>query len=267
MTAQHTAPAPIPGRRNLLRLYATESLLEFSKLLRLPIYSISVLVFPAVFYLIFGPIFGHETTQGIQVSRYMVAAFSASGVLSAALFGFGIGVATERAQGWMLLKRVSPMPALAYFVAKIVMALIFSAIGTVLITAVSLVMGFPGFSLGEWLRMFGLLMLGVMPFAAIGVATGYLFGPNSAPVVINLLYMPLSFLSGLWIPFEFLPTTVQGVAQWLPTYHYAQLALSSVGAAPQGSPLTQLLILTGTTLVFLLVAVWAYRRDMGRTFG
>ena len=49
-------------------------------------------------------------------------------MIGAALFGFGVSVAVERGQGWLEVKRTTPMPIAAYFVAKLAMAMIFSAI-------------------------------------------------------------------------------------------------------------------------------------------
>src|SRR5690606_14363298 len=105
-------------RRNLARIIAIETKFEFLKLLRVPVYSISVLAFPLMFYLVFGSFYGQFDAQGVMVSKYMVATFGAGGVLSAALFAFGVGVASERGQGWLRLKRVSPMPPMAYFASK-----------------------------------------------------------------------------------------------------------------------------------------------------
>ncbi len=261
------SPRAHTGRRHLWKLYLTEVRMEFVKLLRMPAYSIPVIAFPVMFYLLFGSIFGSGEAQGIVAGRYMVATFSAVGVLSAAMFGFGVGVASERGQGWMRLKRVSPMPPLAYFVAKIAMALVFSTIAVVAVTLVALVTGLARFELLEWLRMYGTLMLGVFPFAALGLAVGYLFGPNSAPVILNLIYMPMAFASGLWMPLEFLPGVVQRIAEYLPTYHYAQLVLSNLGAEPFAPYAKHLLLLGVTTAACIGLATWAYFRDEGKTYG
>lgn len=266
-TLASDAPAVGAVKRNLLNLYFTEVRLEFLKLLRMPIYSVSVIAFPVMFYILFGSIYGSGETQGVLVGRYMVGTFSAVGVVSAAMFGFGVGVASERGQGWMRLKRVSPMPPLAYFVAKIAMALLFSTIAVAAVTLVGLISGLAHFGLIEWLRMYGALMLGVFPFAALGLAIGYLFGPNSAPVVLNLIYMPMAFASGLWMPIELLPSFIQRIAEYLPTYHYAQLVLSNLGASAFAPFATHLLLLGLTTLVCVGLAVWAYFRDEGKTYG
>jgi len=61
----------------------------------------------------------------------------------------------------------------------------------------------------------------------MGLAIGYFAGPNSAPAAINLIYLPLSFCSGLWVPYMFLPKLVRQIALALPPYHLSQLALES----------------------------------------
>ncbi len=267
MIANQVGTATLQPRRNVLALYLTEIRLEFLKLLRVPIFSISVIGFPIMFYIFFGGMFGAGEAQGIVGGLYMVGTFSAVGVLSAALFGFGVAVASERGQGWMRLKRVSPMPPMAYFVAKIVMAFIFASLSVVSVTLVGVIMGNASFHLLEWLAMYGALMLGVPAFSGLGLAVGYLFGPNSAPVVLNLIYMPMAFLSGLWMPIEFLPPFIQRIAEFLPTYHYAQLVLGTLGAQALAPATTHMLVLAGCTLLFLALAAVAYFRDEGKTYG
>ena len=124
MTRARSTPAS-PTKRNLVRIYALEAKTEFLKLWRLPAYSVATLVFPLMFYVIFGVTFGGSAGP-VSVATYLLATYGAFGIIGAALFGFGVGVAVERGQGWMRLKRASPMPPTAYFVAKIAMALFFS---------------------------------------------------------------------------------------------------------------------------------------------
>ena len=254
-------------RRDLVKLVATETRFEFLKLLRLPVYSVATLAFPLMFFLLFSAFFGDAEAQGLRAARYMHATYAAAGVVSAALFSFGVGVASERGQGWMRLKRVSPMPPAAYFLAKIGMALLFGAMVVVTLTLAAMVIQGVRVAFLDWLYMLGVLLLGVFPFASLGLAIGYLFGPNSAPVVINLLYMPLAFASGLWMPITILPPVIQDIARFLPTYHYAQLAVGTVGATPLGDSAVHALVLAGFTALFLALAVFAYKRDEGRTYG
>lgn len=266
-SATTAATAASTTNRRLGRLYLLEAKLEFLKLLRLPVYSVAVLAFPLILYLLFGTFYGNFQAQGLRVATYLVATFGAGGVLSAAMYAFGVGVASERGQGWMLLKRVSPMPPLAYFVAKMVVALLFALMVVIVVSATGFIVHEVRIDALAWLKLTGVLLLGVFPFAGLGMAIGYMFGPNSAPVVINLIYMPMAFASGLWMPITILPEFVQNLAVYLPAYHYVQLALGTIGAQPLGSATTHVLVLAGYTILFLAIAVWAYWRDEGKTYG
>ena len=124
-----------------------------------------------------------------------------------------------------------------------------------------------GTAIGVAAALLVTLLAGSLPFCAMGLALGYLVGPNSAAAVVNLVYLPMVFVSGLWIPVEQLPGFMQRFAPALPPYHYAQLALSALGAGRGGAAWGHVLALLGFTALFLAVAVWAYRRDEGRTYG
>jgi ABC-2 type transport system permease protein len=84
--------------------------------------------------------------------------------------------------------------------------------------------------------------------------------------VANLIYVPLSFASGLFIPVAQLPSFAQQVAPYLPTYHYGQLAWSAIGASSE-SVATSLTWLTAYMVLFLALAIKAYRREEEQKFG
>jgi ABC-2 type transport system permease protein len=264
--AAPAAPAA-PVRRNLPRLYLLEAKYEFLKLWRLRAYSVSTLVFPLMFYVIFGSTFGRFSTQGIRVATYLLASYTAVGVINAAVFAFGSGVAAERGQGWMMLKRVSPMPVSAYFAAKTAMTMLFSALVLVILTVAAFVLQGVHVPVGSWLELLGVMVAGVIPFAVMGLMFGYGVGPNSAAAVLNLVNLPMAFASGLYIPIEQMPAFIQHIAPYLPAYHFAQLALAAIHARPLGSAVHHLIALAVFTAIFAVVAVRAYRRDEGRTYG
>jgi len=259
---------PEPGRGpSLVRIYRTEAFHEFLKLIRVPMFAVSTLVFPLMFYVIFGITFADETAGGVGVTTYMLATYGAFGVIGAALFGFGASIATERGQGWMRLKRVSPMPPLAYFVGKVVMATAMSGLIVLALFALGATIGGVEMPAIRWITLALVLVAGALPFAAMGLAFGYLIGPNSAPAVLNLVYLPMAFAAGLWIPITQLPDPVRAFAPFLPPYHFSQLALGTFGASEGGSALLHLAALAGFTAAFLAVAAWGFRRDEGKTYG
>jgi ABC-2 type transport system permease protein len=252
---------------SLARIYALEAKCELLKVLRLPMYAIPTLAFPMVFYLLFGVSLGHKTAAGTPMAAYLLATYGAFGVMGAALFGFGVGVAVERGQGWLLFKRATPMPPLAPLVGKLAMVIAFGAAivgGLFFLGATVAGVRLPA---GQWLALAPVLIAGAVPFGAFGLALGFSIGPNSAPAVVNLLYLPLAFASGLWIPIQALPGFFQKLAPWLPTYHYAQLALGTIGADAGGSPAVHVAVLAGFTVLCLAVAGVGFRRDEGRTWG
>ena len=253
--------------RRALRVYRTEARQEFLKLVRIPIFAASTIVLPLMFYVIFGIAFAGELAGGVGMTTYLLATYGAFGVIGAALFGFGVSVAVERGQGWMRLKRVAPMPPLAYFVAKVLMSLAIATLIVLALFALGALLGGVRLGLPQWSALGLALVAGALPFSAMGLAFGYLVGPNSAPAVLNVAWLPMAFASGLWIPIAELPPLVQSVAPFLPPYHFVQLALGTIGASEGGSPITHAGAVLAFTVVFLLVAAWGYRRDEGRTYG
>jgi ABC-2 type transport system permease protein len=121
---------------------------------------------------------------------------------------------------------------------------------------------------GTWAGLAGVLIAGAIPFCAVGLALGYLAGPNSAPAIINLIYLPASLCSGLWLPIDMLPRFLQRIALWLPPYHYGQLALRVIGKERGGSAWwIDAGVLAATTVLGLAAAAVLMRRDDGRTYG
>ena len=249
------------------RVYALEARYELLKVARMPGFAIPSIAFPVMFYSLFGLVFGGRGMGGISMATYLVATYGAFGVIGAALFGFGVGVAVERGQGWLVLKRASPMPPLAFFAAKMFVCAVFSA--TIVSLLIALAIGAGGVRLdpSAWMVMAATLIVGAIPFCALGLAAGYLVGPNAAPAVVNLVYLPMGFLSGLWIPLEVLPNFVKSIAPLLPAYHLGQLALASIGAGGGAPAWTHITALAGFTVIGLALAVWGYRRDEDRNWG
>ena len=95
--------------KHLLRVFLLETKYECLQLIRMPAYSIPTVLFPAVFYLFFGIVMpSSRPATAVQVATYLVATYSAFGVMGASLFSFGVSIAVERGQGWTEVKRTTP---------------------------------------------------------------------------------------------------------------------------------------------------------------
>lgn len=250
-----------------MKTYLLEIKYEFLKALRLPAYSIPTLLFPLFFYFFFGVMFGMKQTGTIKMAAYLIATYGTFGVIGAALFGFGVSVAVERGQGWLEVKRTTPMPMASYFVAKMAMAMIFSAIIVIMLFVIGITVGGVQMPIANALALFGVLVAGSITFCAFGLAVGFFAGPNSAAPIVNLLYLPTAFLAGLWVPIMFLPKPIQKIAYWLPQYHFSQLALHTIGGSRGESVMMHISAMFLATIVFAAIAWIGYRRDEGKLYG
>jgi ABC-2 type transport system permease protein len=226
---------------------------QWLNLIRTPSYSLPTLLFPLMFYSFFGLLMIRAQ------ALWLLCTFATFGVMGAALFSFGVGIATERAQGWLKLIRASPAPVGAVVAGKAFGALLFALIIVVLMGVLAAAFGGVRLTTEQWLSLAGVLVAGTLPFCLMGLAIGLWIKPNAAPAVLNLIYLPLGFLSGLWIPAMQFPALLQTIAEWLPPYHLAALALDVTGAktADWGAAM---LNLGAFTLVFAVLTSLGWKR-------
>ncbi len=195
---------------------------EFIKSLRTPAFAVPTLFFPIMFYLLFG-IFLGSMRGNSAMSQYTFATYGVFGAMGPGLFGFGVSLAIEREQGLLTLKQALPQPPGAYLLARAAMAMLFVAIISLMLTldgrarrrrAADLLAGRCACS--------SIDVLGALPFCAIGMFVGALVSGQASPAIVNLIFLPMAFLSGLWLPLQFMP-------QFL-SRHRADLARLSPGA-------------------------------------
>ena len=245
---------------SLPRVYALESKHEFLRLLRAPSFAVPTLLFPAMFYCLFAVLFVKNATGDYHANIYLLATYGVFGVMAPGLFGFGVSVALDRERGWLTLKRAQPMPPGAYLASKLAMAMLFAATIFAILAVLAMTIGGVTLPLAAWLKLFVVEIFGVLPFCAIGLCIATLVSGQAAPAVINLIYLPMSFLSGLWMPLSILPPVVRSLAPLWPAYHLGQLALAAVGQPAEGAALIHVAALATVTIAFLAVA----RRRLAR---
>lgn len=251
---------------SLLQMLVAQTRSEIRMRWRIPAFSLTSLALPVLFFTFFGLPFARQTLPGgVSLGAFLLASFAAYAVGSVMVYGFGIGVATERGMKIDLLMRATPVPPAIVILAKVLNALVFSGISIVVLIVYGVLVGGVRQDLTVWIVMIVRLLAGSLPFIALGFAIGYSSGPHAAPALANLIYLPLAFASGLFMPVSQLPGFVQRIAPYLPAYHYGQLAWGAVGA-PTEPVLTSLTWLAGYTAVFLLITVRAYRREQSLKF-
>jgi ABC-2 type transport system permease protein len=236
----------------MLAIYAKETKYEFLKLLRAKSFSLAVIGFPLMFYVLFGLANRHIVEGGVNITKAMLGGYACFGLIGAALFGIGVGLASELNSGWLELKRASPMPVPAYLFAKCASAVAFGIIIVSILSAIGVAFGGVTLTAIEFAKMLVLTMAGSVSFASLGLVLALLVPANAAPGIVNLIYLPMSYLSGLWMPIRFMPHWLQQLAPLMPMYHLAQLMLSIYGYQERSSSLmSHWNALIGFTLVML----------------
>jgi len=246
-----------PARQRAWRSYLLEARFEFLRVLRTPAFAAPTLLFPPLFYLLFGLLLNRSSDNA---AHYLFATYSVFGTMAPSLFGFGAGVAIERERGWLALKRVAPMPPGAYLLAKIAMAMLFALIIYVVLALMASTLGGVRLAPLQWLLLGAIALAGVLPFCALGLLIGSRAAAAAAPAFVNLVYLPMAFLSGLWMPLTMLPPVVGQVAPLWPAYHLAQLALATIGRGDGSALLPHVAaLLAFTAICFAIACRWLAR--------
>jgi len=237
-----------------------ELLLDIKMACREPSFFIPTLAFPLMFYVFFGLLFS-DMGKG-QTSTYLLVSYGVFGIMSPALFGFGASVASERDKGWLAIKQLSPVSPWQYIAAKLFNALLFASVIVVGLFTLGAVFGDVFLSTWQWLSLAALLMLGTLPFCALGLAVGFWAKGKSAVAILNLIFLPSAFLSGLAIPVIMFPQWLQQVAAVFPPYHLSQLGLIIVDMSLGQPALIHIAFLVVTLIIFSVIAMKGYQRSL-----
>lgn len=232
-------------------VWRRECIAELRKAWRLPQFMLPSVLTPAAFYALFTLALGKPSPAAAAASLAGYGVFAAIGP---ALFGFGAGVAMEREQGLVELKRVSPMPPGAYVAAKLAAALAATAAAIAIIYALSLVGGVR-LSWGRWVMLAGLHLASTVPYALIGFGVGMRMGGKGAVAIANALFLGSAVLGGLWLPSSILPGWMQAIGQVVPAYHLGQIARAIVGAPVIGQTMVHVAVILAMIAV---AAAWAW---------
>jgi len=249
---REAAAGPVMDRSRVLRAYRTEAKYESLRMLRSPAFAGPFLLLPVGLYLLFGYVlFGAEIAKDPKAALFMFMGFSVMGVMGPGMFGFGTTIATEREHGLLRLKRALPTPPAASLLGKMLMSMLFVAIiMATMAAAASLVhLHLPA------ARLIGLSLVnvfGCLPFCALGFFIGSLASAKSAPAFVNLLYLPMIYLSGILFP---MPKSMEWIAYLSPAYHLSQTGLAAIGAPSNGNPVVHIAVMAVVTVVFTALAV------------
>jgi ABC-2 type transport system permease protein len=197
--------------------------------------------------------------SGIDAPLYLMVGLAAFGTMNAVL-GTGARIAAERSTGWNRQLRLTPLSPRAYFRTKVLTAYLTAMVTIVLLYAAGALLGVR-ISPGRWIEMTLLMLIGLIPFAALGILIGHLIGLDSIGPAMGGTTALLGLLGGVWFPIG-TDGVMHDIAVLLPSYWLVQASHVAVGGTAWRS--TGWLVVAAWSVVVALAAVWAYRRDTSR---
>jgi ABC-2 type transport system permease protein len=220
------------------------------------------LVFPLVLYfLIVSPQRHNHSVGGTGISAplYFMVGMVSFGTMSGML-SCGGRIAAERAVGWNRQLRISPLSTRAYLRAKILTAYMMALLTMIVLYACGIALGV-SLPAGQWLHMTVLILICLIPFAALGIAIGHMLTPDSIGPAMGGGIALLAFLGGTWFP---IPSSgfLHDVGQILPSYWLVQA--SHVVLSGHSWPAKAWIVIGAWTAILALLARRAYRHDTGR---
>jgi ABC-2 type transport system permease protein len=197
--------------------------------------------------------------SGISFPLYYMVGLASFGTMSAML-SCGARTAAERAVGWNRQLRITPLRPRAYFRVKVLTGYMMAIISLLALYAAGTSLGV-SLTADEWLKMTGLILVGLVPFAALGIVLGHMLTPDSIGPAMGGGISLLALLGGTWFPLGG-HGFVHDLAQYVPSYWLVQASHIALGGHPW--PAKAWAVTIAWTVVLGILAARAYRRDTGR---
>lgn len=232
---------------------------ELVRTLRNTRFFIFSLGFPLILFYLIGGANKNATLGGIPFPTYYMSGMMSWGTMAAVLAA-GARIAAERSVGWNRQLRLTPLTPRAYFRAKVITGYGLAAVSIVLLVVAGLTLGVH-MAAGRWVTMIALVLVGLIPFAALGVLLGHLLSVDSMGPALGGITTLFALLGGAWGPIGQSGVMLH-LVQLLPSYWLVQAG--HVAFTGESWPAKAWLVIAAWTVVFTVLAARAYRRDTKR---
>lgn len=184
--------------------------------------AIFVFVFPPMLYLLLGAVYDGEV-DGRPAADVLLAGMIGYGCANTAFGGLAITQVIRRENGILKRLRGTPLPPTTYLLAVVVSTLVtFTA--QMLVTLALGVTLYGASGPGRWGQLAVLVAFGALAFAGMGFgAAGLIRSAEGSSAVVNLVILPMAFLSGSFGPTRSYPDVLQAIADVLPLTYYNRL--------------------------------------------
>jgi ABC-2 type transport system permease protein len=236
-------------RYDLLRTFRNRRFLFFS------------VGFPLLlFFLIAGPNRHDDDFQssGLSAPLYYMVGLAAFGTMNAMLAA-GARIAAERSVGWNRQLRITPLATRTYFGSKVLTGYLTAVVTLVVLYGSGISLGV-SLSTHAWVEMTALILVGLIPFAGIGIIFGHMLTVDAIGPAMGGSTALFAFLGGVWFPIN--GGIMGDIAQALPSYWLVQASHVSLGGHSWSR--TGWIVIAVWSLAAAALAARAYRRDTKR---
>jgi len=222
--------------------------IEIVRLRRNKRYLMFTLALPVVLYLLVAKQVQHVTAYGVAYKAYYMIAMASFGAFSGALTGNAQRISQERKDGWIRQLRLTPLPPQSYVIAKVIASLATSIPSIVIVLLLGRFYGGVELAGWKWVVIGVAVWVGTLVFAALAVAIGYRFMPDTVQPMAMFVYLIMTFLGGVWFA---LTGVLQDIGQVLPTYQIIKVGTDVIGTGtvPVGSVAVILAWLAGFVIL------------------
>lgn len=219
-----------------------------------------ILVFPSLFFFIFGLTNKGPRPQGDTVLGYIMISMAVYGAMVGNTSG-GASVALERSLGWSCQLRLTPLHPMAYVTMKVLTSMTLGLIAICGTFAVGALNGVH-MPVSVWVESGLAAWACSFVFAAFGLFVGFLFPAENVMQFVGPLLAIMAMFGGLFIPLSQLPHGLQTFARYTPMYGVGQLARAPLVGGATGWALGSVII---WSVLFGAGAMALFRRDTART--
>ncbi len=222
------------------------------------------LVFPALLLFIIGAVFPGSTDPNPDLGgRSLVEVYApisiALGIATVAISILPATLGGDREKGILRRLSTTPVHPRTLVAAHLVVQLAVVSIATVAAIVLGMVVfGIP-FPASPWWFLVS-YFLGAIALLSVGLLIGALVPTASSGQAIGmLLYFPLLFFAGVYIPLDVMPQGVRTVSNFTPSGATVQaLSASWAGGVPETS---SLVVLAAWAIIVGSLAIWFFRWD------
>jgi ABC-2 type transport system permease protein len=164
-----------------------------------------------------------DDIDGVPSADVLLAGLFGYGAASTAFGGLAIILVTRREASLLKRLRSTPLPPATYLAAVLLSTLAVFALQSVALVGLGS-LAFGASAPANALGFAGAVVLGVACFAGMGLGAAALIrSAEGVSAVVNVVVLPMAFLSGSFGPTENLPAFLEAVADVLPLTYFLDL--------------------------------------------